>query len=111
MCLFILYIDTSNTYIHDPMNVFVYSLHLNVTEIPPFIIDMCSFELCFCFVCLRLVCPVLPVSLCFCFVCLRLVCPVLPVSLYCPFLIAPSAFSNVYLNDVQYILLSFQTYD
>ena len=26
----------------------------------------------------------------FCFVYLRLVCPLLPVSLYCPFLIAPS---------------------
>ena len=28
---------------------------------------------------------------------LRLVCSVLPVSLDCPFLIAPSVFSNVYL--------------
>ena len=27
-------VDTSNTYIHDPMNVFDYSLHLKVTEIP-----------------------------------------------------------------------------
>jgi len=35
---------------------------------------------------------------CFCFVCLRLVYPVLPVSLDCPFLIAPSVFSNVSLN-------------
>ena len=33
--------------------------------------------------------------LCFCFVCLRLVYPTLPVSLDCPFLIAPSVFSNV----------------
>jgi hypothetical protein len=32
-----------------------------------------------------------------CFVCLRLVCLLLPVSLDCPFLIAPSVFSNVYL--------------
>jgi hypothetical protein len=31
-----------------------------------------------------------------CFVFLRLVCPGLPVSLGCPFLIAPSVFSNVY---------------
>jgi hypothetical protein len=31
-----------------------------------------------------------------CFVFLRLVCPGLPVSLDCPFLIAPSVFSNVY---------------
>jgi hypothetical protein len=33
----------------------------------------------------------------FCFVCLRLVYPMLPVSLDCPFLIAPLVFSNVYL--------------
>ena len=32
----------------------------------------------------------------FLFVCLRLVYPILPVSLECPFLIATSAFSNVY---------------
>jgi hypothetical protein len=31
-----------------------------------------------------------------CFVCLRFVCSVLPVSLVCPFLIAPSVFSNFY---------------
>ena len=31
----------------------------------------------------------------FCFVCLRLVCPILPVSLDCPFLIAPLVFSKV----------------
>jgi len=36
--------------------------------------------------------------LCFCFVCLRLVYPMLPVSLDCPFLIAPSVFSYVYFN-------------
>ena len=54
---------------------------------------------CLCFVCHRLVCPVLPVSLdCLCFVCHRLVCPVLPVSLDCLFFVAPSVFSNVYLN-------------
>ncbi len=34
--------------------------------------------------------------LCFCFVFLRLVCHMLPVSLDCPFLNAPSVFSNVY---------------
>jgi len=32
----------------------------------------------------------------FCLVCLRLVYPMLPVSLYCPFLIAPSIFYNIY---------------
>jgi hypothetical protein len=37
--------------------------------------------------------------LCFCFVFLRLVYPMLSVSLDCPFLIAPSVFSNVYLAD------------
>jgi hypothetical protein len=37
------------------------------------------------------------IVLCFCFVCLRLVW-ILSVSLYCPFLIAPSVFSNVYLQ-------------
>jgi hypothetical protein len=72
-----------------------------------------------CFVCLRLVYLMLPVSLdcvlfvfvlcalccqflwivlCFCFVCLRLVYLMLPVSLDCQFLIVPSVFSNVYLN-------------
>ena len=37
------------------------------------------------------------VHLCFVFVALCLVCLMLPVSLDCPFLIALSAFSNVYL--------------
>ena len=36
------------------------------------------------------------VGLCFCFVFLRLVYPMLPVSLDCPILISPSVFSNVY---------------
>jgi len=35
----------------------------------------------------------------FCFVCSRLVCPMLPVSLDCPFLIAPSVFYKVYIVD------------
>jgi hypothetical protein len=34
--------------------------------------------------------------LCSCFVYLRLVCPLLSISLDCPFLIAPSVFSNFY---------------
>jgi hypothetical protein len=38
--------------------------------------------------------------LCVCFVFLRLVYPMLPVSLYCPFVIDPSVFSNVYLSCV-----------
>jgi hypothetical protein len=37
--------------------------------------------------------------LCFCFVFLRLVYPMLPVSLNCPFLIGPLGFSNVYLEQ------------
>jgi hypothetical protein len=37
------------------------------------------------------------IVLCFCFVVLRVVCPMLPVSLDCPFLIVHSVFSNVYL--------------
>ena len=49
-------------------------------------------------VCLGIVVPnAYCVVVLFCFVCLRLVCPKLPVSLDCPFLIAPSMFSNVYL--------------
>jgi hypothetical protein len=60
----------------------------------------------FCFVFLRLVYPMLPVSLdCLRPVypmlpvsldCLRPVYPMLPVSLDCPVFIAPSVFSNVY---------------
>jgi hypothetical protein len=38
---------------------------------------------------------------CFCFVFLRVLFPMLPVSLDCPFLIAPSVFSNVYLQSRQ----------
>ena len=38
--------------------------------------------------------------LCFCFVFLRLVYPMFPVSLDCLFFIAPSVFSNVYLHLV-----------
>ena len=38
------------------------------------------------------------IVLCFCFVCFRLVYPMLPVSLDCPLLIVFSVFSNVYLN-------------
>ena len=40
------------------------------------------------------------IVLCFCFVLLRLVYPMLSVSLDCPFLIAPSVFSNVYIGHV-----------
>ena len=35
-------------------------------------------------------------SVCFCFVCLRLMYPMLLVSLDCPLLVAPLVFSNVY---------------
>ena len=36
----------------------------------------------------------------FCFVCLRLVCTMLPVSLDCPFLIVALVFSSVYLHNI-----------
>ena len=60
-----------------------------------------------CFVCLRLVYLMLPVSLCCGFVCLssscvpclRLVYLMLPVSLDCPIVIALSVFSNVYMYN------------
>jgi hypothetical protein len=42
------------------------------------------------------------IVLCVCFVFLRLVYPMLPVSLDCPFLIAPSVFSNVYFQILQW---------
>jgi len=38
--------------------------------------------------------------LCFCFVFHRLVYPMLPVSLDCPFLIAPSIFSDIYFQKI-----------
>ena len=56
---------------------------------------------CMCVVFLRIVVSNI---LCFCFVCLRLVCPVLPVSLDCPILIALSVFSNVYLQFLWIVL-------
>jgi hypothetical protein len=56
---------------------------------------------CMCVVFLRIVVSKI---LCFCFVCLRLVCPVLPVSLDCPILIALSEFSNVYLQFLWIVL-------
>jgi len=45
------------------------------------------------------------IVLCFLFVFLRLVYPMLPVSLDCPFLITPSVFSSVYLLLIQNISL------
>ena len=41
------------------------------------------------------------IMLCFCFVCLCLVHPMLPVSLDFLFLIAPSVFSNIYCDETQ----------
>ena len=48
------------------------------------------------------------IALCFCFVFLRFVCQMLPVSLDYPFLIASSVFSNVYLTTtcISYASLS-----
>ena len=87
-----------------------------------FFFVLCTLYCQFLCVFLRLVYPILPVSLCFSSSCvpyiasfsvfffvlctlycqflwvfLRPVYPILPVSLGCPFLIAPSVFSNVYL--------------
>ena len=42
------------------------------------------------------------IALCFCSVYRRLVYPMVPGSLDCPFLIAPSVFSNVYSTDTTY---------
>jgi hypothetical protein len=47
----------------------------------------------------------LHIVLCLCFVFLRLMYPMLPVFLHCPFLIAPSIFSNVYFQCVALHLL------
>jgi len=51
----------------------------------------------------------------FCFVCLGLVHPMLPVSLDCRFLIAPSVFSKVYfftgLSSVSLLCFMFQLYN
>jgi hypothetical protein len=44
--------------------------------------------------------------LCFCFVVLRLVYPILPVSLDCPLLISPSVFCNIYFLLVRELLFS-----
>ena len=45
-----------------------------------------------------------------CFVFLRLVCPILPISLDCPFSIAPSILSNVY-SLMQLSLVSVDIYN
>jgi hypothetical protein len=54
-----------------------------------------------CYLCLFAYSGVQPhIVLCFWLACLRLVCPLLPVSLDCQFVIAPSIFSNVYIAIV-----------
>ena len=50
------------------------------------------------FMCVCLQCCPTHIVLCSCFVCLRLVYHKLPVTLDCPFLIALSVFSNLYIN-------------
>ena len=50
------------------------------------------------------------IVLCFCSAFLCLVYHMLPVSLYCPLLIAPSIFSNVYLQVDWYIWLNFTSH-
>ena len=61
------------------------------------------FTLCI-FVCLQW-CPT-HIVLCFCFVFLRLMYPVLPVSLDCPFLIATAIFSDVYVLYISTLSVS-----
>jgi hypothetical protein len=51
-------------------------------------------------VCLRIVVSNTYCVVYFCFVCLRPVYPMLPVSLDCQFFIAPSVFSNIYYRPV-----------
>jgi hypothetical protein len=51
-------------------------------------------------VCLRIVVSNTYCVMYLCFVCLRPVYPMLPVSLDSPFLIAPSVFSNIYYHPV-----------
>ena len=43
-------------------------------------------------------------KLCFCFVCLRFVYPMFPVSLDCSFFIAPQVFSNIYFLKPQNLI-------
>ena len=59
------------------------------------------------FVCLQW-CPI-HIVLCFSFVFLRLVYHILPVSLDCPFLIASSVFSNLYLAKIYIVCAKRQT--
>jgi hypothetical protein len=63
----------------------------------------------FVFVCVYW-CPARNV-LCFCFVFLRLVYPMLSVSVNCPFLIVPSVFSNVYIRVHPRLLVWFVMLD
>ena len=69
------------------------------SSLPPFVCRRTHvlFTL-FVFVCVQW-CPT-HIVLCFCLAFLRLVYPMLPVSLDCPFLIAPSVFSYIYLQRV-----------
>jgi hypothetical protein len=64
----------------------------------------------FFFVLCTLCCQFHWIVLCFCFVCLRLMYPMLPVSLVCPFSSIPSLSSNVYFKDGDVILFYFNTH-
>ena len=67
-----------------------------VSSLSPIVCRRALVLLLFVFVCIYW-CPT-HIVLCFCFVFLRLVYSMLPVSLDYPFLIAQTVFSNVYLN-------------
>jgi hypothetical protein len=57
-------------------------------------------------VCLHTMMSKLGTHIVFCFVCLCLVYPILPVSLECPILIAPLVFSNVYFLVICHLSLT-----
>jgi hypothetical protein len=61
-----------------------------------------------CFLCLLIVHSRLPLRFSLTFICLVLVCPMFPLSLDCPFQIAPSVFSDVYMPNYQSTLNPFR---
>ena len=67
---------------------------VNLSTCFPFFITITTLKRCLVHLYLQLF--VGGLMLCNCFVFLRLLCPMLPVSLDCPMLIVPSVFSNVY---------------
>ena len=104
MLNFLLYIivkrwDLNKVFI---LSCLVYDFHIKRLYLKLFVgVFMCYLR----YLC-TLWCPT-HIVLCFCIVFLRLVYPMLPVSLDCPFLIAPSVFSNVYFLIFHYLTFSY----